>query len=67
MNPFGILYKELSEGLHAQTDEQCLAAAVSVRESMLFLVRQVLEARDSARLFTDGMRKLLDKKSQLRE
>lgn len=63
-NPLGVLHSELSEGLHAQTDESCLEIAGHIREIITFLVNQIILSKDSAKQFTGSMKALLDKKSQ---
>lgn len=63
MNPLAVLHSSLSEGLHAESDEICLDQAVIIREVLLFLVNQVAASKAAAKSFTDGMRKLLEKKS----
>jgi hypothetical protein len=63
MNPLAALHSSLSEGLHAGSDEECLAQAAMIREVLIFLVEQVAATKDSAKNFTESMRKLLDKKS----
>lgn len=63
MNPLGILHTELSEGLHAETEENCLEIAAHVREILTFLVNQVIQSKSSASKFTDSMKAILDKKT----
>jgi hypothetical protein len=63
MNPLGVLHSALSEGLHAESDDKCLEQAAVVREVLVFLVNQVHASKASAKSFTEGMRKLLEKKS----
>jgi len=63
MNPFGILHSALSEGLHANSDQECLSYAEAIRESLVFLSSQISETRNRKTAFTVKMRKLLDKKS----
>lgn len=62
LNPLGVLHSALSEGLHAETDDSCLEQAAVIREVLVFLVRQLESNRASAKAFTAGMRKLLEKK-----
>ncbi|MBS1774312.1 MAG: hypothetical protein JST82_15755 [Bacteroidetes bacterium] len=64
MNPLGVLHSELSEGIHAKSDEECLEIAAHVREIITFMVNQVIITKDSSKKFTDGMRALLDKKAK---
>jgi hypothetical protein len=40
-NPLTLLHSALSEGLHAQTDEQCLELATSIRVVLSELVDQL--------------------------
>jgi hypothetical protein len=50
-NPLTLLHSALSEGLHAQTDEQCLGAAQDVRIVLTALVERLCEAlKDEAEL-----------------
>jgi len=63
INPLGILHSELSEGLHAETDENCLEIATHLREVLTFLVNQIIQSKSSASRFTDSMKAILDKKS----
>ncbi len=62
MNPLGILHAALSKGLHAESDEECLVHAETVRESVVFLTSQISENKKSKAAFSDKMRKLLEKK-----
>jgi len=64
INPLGVLHKCLSEGLHAETDEDCLESACLCREALIFLVSQIEASRIGAKKFTESMRKLLDKKTK---
>jgi hypothetical protein len=63
LNPLGVLHSKLSEGLHAESDEECLEVAHSIREIMTFLINQVIKSKESSKAFTESMRKILDKKS----
>jgi hypothetical protein len=62
-NPFGILHFELSEGLHAATDESCLENANHIKNILIFLINQIIQSKESARSFTASMKSLLDKKA----
>ncbi|MDB9822733.1 hypothetical protein OAC89_03450 [Deltaproteobacteria bacterium] len=58
LNPLGTLYKVLSEGLHAFSDDECLHRAIIVRESVAFLVAE-LSSRKSTRVkFKKGIESL---------
>lgn len=62
-NPLSLLHGLLSEGLHGRTDEECLEDAAHIRDTLVFLVNQVILSKSSAKLFTDSMKKLLEKNS----
>jgi hypothetical protein len=62
-NPLGVLHSKLSEGLHAETDEDCLEIAGTIRDILIFLVNQIIQSKESAKSFTTGMKKILDKKA----
>lgn len=61
-NPLGILHSALSEGLHCQTDEECLENAIQIREVLYFLIESIDSLKNSKKSFTDSMRVLLNKK-----
>jgi hypothetical protein len=63
MNPLSVLHSTLSEGLHENSDEECMDLAMTLREIMLFLVHQLSVSKKSSLQFTERMRKLLDKRS----
>lgn len=64
MNPLAALHSALSQGLHAESDEECLELSENCREILIFLVNQISASKESAKTFTASMRKLLDKKSE---
>lgn len=64
MNPLATLHSALSEGLHAESDEQCLEYAETCRQILIFLVNQVAVSKAASRGFTESMRKLLEKKTR---
>ncbi len=64
MNPLSVLHSTLSEGLHAESDEECLEYAENCREIIIFLVNQVAASKAAAKGFTSSMRKILDKKNK---
>ena len=50
-NPLGLLHSALSEGLHAQTDDQCLELATSIRIVMTELAERIsIALKDEAEL-----------------
>ncbi|MCP9750171.1 hypothetical protein [Ferruginibacter sp. HRS2-29] len=62
MNPLGVLHSELSEGIHSETDENCLEVAGHVREILTFLCTQIILSKQTAKNFTNSMQALLNKK-----
>jgi hypothetical protein len=64
MNPLGVLHSELSEGLHAETDEECLENASHIKDILTFLINQIIQSKESAKQFTSSMKSLLEKKSK---
>jgi hypothetical protein len=63
MNPLGVLHSELSEGLHASTDESCLENANHIKSILIFLINQIIQSKESAKSFSSSMKSLLDKKA----
>jgi len=63
MNPLSTLHSALSEGLHAEEDENCLDYAEEIRRVLIYLVNQVERSKTSSKLFTESMRKILDKRA----
>jgi len=59
-----LLHWRLSVGLHGQSDEHCLENAEYIRVVLELLVNQIMQAKESAKTFTTGMRKLLNRKSK---
>lgn len=64
LNPLDLLYGALSEGLHAQTDEQCLDIAATISQSLVFLIQELRRSEKAQHTFTESMRKLLGRRSQ---
>jgi hypothetical protein len=62
MNPLSVLHEVLSEGLHEKSDEDCMKSAEQIREVLVFLVNQISVAKTTNARFTEGMRRLLDRK-----
>lgn len=63
-NPLGILHSELSAGLHSESDEVCLEIAGHIKNILVFLINQVIQAKNASKLFTDSMKSILEKKSK---
>lgn len=64
MNPLGVLHSELSEGLHADTDQACLENANHIKSILIFLINQIIQSKESSKGFTESMKSLLEKKSK---
>lgn len=64
MNPLGVLHSELSEGLHAATDESCLENANHIKSILVFLINQIIQSKESAKSFTSSMKSLLGKRAE---
>lgn len=64
MNPLGVLHSELSEGLHAESDQACLENANHIKSILTFLINQIIQSKEAAKGFTSSMKSLLDKKSK---
>lgn len=62
INPLGVLHSELSQGLHKESDEDCLDKAVHIREILNFLIYQIINSKESTKQFTESMRNLINKK-----
>jgi len=62
MNPLKQLYGVLSQGIHDETDEECMEKAEAIRGILVFLVNQVMRTKSDKKSFTDGMKKILGKK-----
>lgn len=66
-NPLTLLHSALSEGLHAQTDEQCLELATSIRVVMADLAERLAQAlKDEAEL-NDVLGRLIGTNSSKRQ
>ena len=62
MNPLKELYGVLSQGIHNETDEECIEKAETIRRILVFLVNQVIRTKKDKKSFTEGMKKILVKK-----
>lgn len=63
-NPLTLLHSALSEGLHAQTDEQCLELATSIRVVLTELVARISNSlKDEAEL-NSAVTRLLQEKTK---
>lgn len=62
-NPLSILHSSLSDGIHNESDEKCLELAQHIREVLVFLSTQIAIHRESSKVFTESMRKILERKN----
>jgi hypothetical protein len=62
INTLGVLHSELSEGLHAESDEACLENANQIKIILVFLLSQIVRSKESAKEFSESMKSLLTKK-----
>lgn len=60
-NPLKTLYGSLSVGLHGKTDDECMKQAEIIRGVLVYLVNQIVRTKKDKKVFTDGLKKLLDK------
>jgi hypothetical protein len=63
LNPLSILHTNLSEGLHAESDEECMEIATQIRSILKYLVHQVTQTAKQQKEFSASMRNILDKKA----
>jgi hypothetical protein len=45
VNPLGVLHSELSEGLHANADENCLENASHIKDILTFFINQIITSK----------------------
>lgn len=64
-NPLEVLYETTSVGLHEMDDEDCLEYAEAIRSCLIAVIKEIESHKGMNSGFTDGIRKLLDKKSKL--
>ncbi len=62
-NPLTLLHDALSEGLHAQTDEQCLELATSIRVVLTELAERISTALKEEATLKSAVSRLLNRKS----
>lgn len=62
-NPLTLLHSALSEGLHAQTDEQCLELATSIRVVLTDLVERIANALKDEDELNTAINRLLQSKN----
>lgn len=62
-NPLTLLHSALSEGLHAQTDEECLELATSIRVVLTELAERISTALKEEATLKSAVSRLLNRKS----
>lgn len=63
-NPLKTLHNVLSEGLHGRSDEECLEDASIIKNVLIFLVNSILKRKKDQDEFTEGMKKILEKRKE---
>jgi hypothetical protein len=63
VNTLGVLHSELSKGLHAEPDDICLENANHIKSILIFLINQIIQSKESAKMFTESMKSILKKKA----
>lgn len=63
-NPLTALYKALSEGLHSESDEACLAKAHAVRLVLTKLIENIALLKQDNKEITEAMKLLMSKRSE---
>ncbi|MFC2152683.1 hypothetical protein ACFLSE_09155 [Bacteroidota bacterium] len=64
VNPLGVLHSELSEGIHAESDKDCLENAGHIKDILVFLINQIIQSKVASKQFTNSMKTILDKKAK---
>ncbi|MEE9378071.1 MAG: hypothetical protein V3V33_08550 [Candidatus Lokiarchaeia archaeon] len=66
-NPLKTLHEVLSKGIHNLTDEECLENAQIIKDTLIFLINSILKRKKEQQEFSEGMKKLLEKKKKTTE
>jgi hypothetical protein len=56
MNPLGAIHKALSQGIHAGTDEECLAEATGLRVALTFVIQELAERKEKRDAYVAAVR-----------
>lgn len=62
INPLKSLHSALSDGIHNRTDEECLELADTIKTILIFLLEEIRSRNDKAKVFTEKMKRLLERK-----
>jgi hypothetical protein len=63
-NPLTLLHSALSEGVHANTDEECLQYAQAIRLVLAELAERISQAVQDDKALNDAISKLMNKKKE---
>ncbi|MHA1723704.1 MAG: hypothetical protein ACTSXH_02525 [Promethearchaeota archaeon] len=64
LNPLKAIYDSLSNGIHSQSDNECLNDAEIIRKCIEFMIFQIHDNKEKNRNFHDNIQKLLEKKQK---
>lgn len=67
LNPLGALYGILSEGIHNNSDDECIYVAGEIRTILIFLLKEVISLKHSRKEYSESMKiikKNLEKSKQ---
>lgn len=64
MNPLQVLHSALSNGMHSESDENCLESVDAIKNVLVYLIKEVKTQKEASKMLTDSMRKILEKKNQ---
>jgi len=63
-NPLDVMYGLLSEGMHSDSDEECLESAARLKAILNYLIGQIQTAKSNRKEYMDAMKGVLDKKAR---
>ncbi len=61
INPLKVLHDALSVGLHGKTDEDCMELSVTIRDSLVYLINQILSNKQGKEQYKKSLAKLSKK------
>ena len=62
-NPLGLLYRTLSEGIHNQSDEECLKKANDIYNALTFILSTLANFSDAQNRYKDSLKSLSRKEN----
>lgn len=63
-NPLNLLYETASVGIHEMDDDECLEYAEAIRACLTSLIKEIEAHKKSSKEYSDGIKKLLSRKSK---